>query len=211
MSEHTFSVYYKREGFPPLQRHWYTALCTWHILGERRATFSAILLLSWVSERHPTRLLPAEGLVPSEEAFVVLSLRFDGTVTFVYSLCWFYSKMHLLSKMYSKISSSLSPSLSPPPPLASRAGVGVGTGGSDFLQLLLPAPHTTTSSAPSCAPPQPGQLPTCPRCCCGAREVSSACPSVFFSIMLVPGLPGRQSQFSSPNLRGGAAAPFLHK
>lgn len=43
------------------------------------------------------------------------------------------------------------------------------------------------------------------------REISPTLPGVFLSSTLVPGLSGRQSQFSSPELRGGTAAPFLHK
>lgn len=48
--------------------------------GSSDATFfSAMLLLSWVSETHPMGLLPSEGTVSSEEAFVVLSPRFADT------------------------------------------------------------------------------------------------------------------------------------
>lgn len=47
--------------------------------GSSDATFFSAVLLSWVSERQPSGLRPSQGLVSSEEAFVVLSPGFAGT------------------------------------------------------------------------------------------------------------------------------------
>lgn len=142
-----FSFYNKREGFP-YRADTLVALCTWHIWGSSDATFSTVLLLSWVSERHPMGLPPLEVLVSFEEAFVVLSPRFANRVNFIPNFYWLYSKMHnkiLLLPTF--------PSLPAPPLYLLVLGAGQGSG-SSFLQLLLTASSTLSWVSPE--PVMPG-------------------------------------------------------
>lgn len=159
--------------------------------GSSDATFSSImLLLSWVAET-------------PHSVFRGTSLFWRSICCVVTKICWhsyLYPQLLLAySKMHSKIF-LLSISLSSPS--SSLCWIG-WRGGRTQQQQLPPA-----------LLPLLGELSLILgiTSACGAREISPACPSAFLSIMLVPGLPGRQPQFSSPTskLTGGTAAPFLH-
>lgn len=159
--------------------------------GSSDVNFFIMLLLSWVAET-------------PHSVFRGTSPFWRSICCVVTKICWhsyLYTQLLLAySKMHSKIF-LLPTSLSSPS--SSSCWVG-GRGGRTQRQQLPPA-----------LLPLLGELSLIlgVTSACGAREISPACPSVFLSIMLVPGLPGRQSQFSSPTskLRGGTAAPFLHK
>lgn len=92
----TFSFYYKRERFPPLQRHWYTALCTWHILGELRCHLllcHVAAIMGFWETPHGTPPFRGTSLFWRSICCVVAKICWHR-VTFIPNFCWLYNKMH---------------------------------------------------------------------------------------------------------------------
>lgn len=92
----TFSFYYKRERFPPLQRHWYAALCTWHILGELRCHLllcHVAAIMGFWETPHRTPPFRGTSLFWRSICCVVAKICWYR-VTFIPNFCWLYSKMH---------------------------------------------------------------------------------------------------------------------
>lgn len=92
----TFSSYYQREGFPPLQRHWYTALCTWHVLGELRCHLllcHVAAIMGFWETPHGTPPFRGTSLFWRSICCVVAKICWHR-VTFIPNFCWLYSKMH---------------------------------------------------------------------------------------------------------------------
>lgn len=85
-----------REGFPPLQRHWYTALCTWYIRGELRCHLllchAAAIMGVWETALGAP---PCTGtsLFWRSICGVVAKICWRR-VPSIPNFCWLYSKTH---------------------------------------------------------------------------------------------------------------------
>lgn len=81
---------------PPLQRHWYAALCTWYIRGELRCHLllchAAAIMGLWETALGAP---PVTGtsLFWRSICCVVAKICWHR-VTFIPNFCWLYSKMH---------------------------------------------------------------------------------------------------------------------
>lgn len=92
----TFSFDYPRDGFPPLQRHWYLALCTWHILGDLRCHLLLCHVAAiggfWVTP-HGAPPFGGTSLFWRSIGCVVAKICCHR-VNFIPNFCGLYSKMH---------------------------------------------------------------------------------------------------------------------
>lgn len=86
----------QREGFPPLQRHWYTALCTWHIRGELRCHLLLCHVAAIIGFWETALGAPpftGTSLFWRSISCVVAKICWHR-VTSIPNFCWLYSKMH---------------------------------------------------------------------------------------------------------------------